>query len=104
MRAVSPLWANSAALAALFSFVALMILELAPKSLRDEKRIMGFILLLVVLVLWIQVLELWNPSLWFITLKIFRDTIVPLERRRNFGMVCTALDSCFGLPGGPRAL
>jgi hypothetical protein len=95
MRDVSLFVANTVAL---FSFVALMISELAPKYLGE----MVFIVFLAAFVMYIKVLESWNPSLWFITLKILRDMIVPRQRRTNFGRMCAAFDSCFGLPSNSR--
>jgi hypothetical protein len=68
MRDVSSVVANTVAL---FSFVALMISELAPKYLGE----MVFIVFLAAFVMYIKVLESWNPSLWFITLKILRYMI-----------------------------
>jgi hypothetical protein len=91
LRDLSPFVANTVAL---FSFVTLMISELAP-NFRHE---MVAIVLLAVFVMYIKVLESWNSSLWFITLKIVRDSIVPRQRRGNFGRMCTAFDSCFGFP------
>ena len=95
LRNVSPFVANTVAL---ISFVILMISELAPKFLRE----MVAIVLLAAFVMYIKVLGSWNSSLWFITLEIIRDLIVPRQRRGKFGRMCTAFDSCFGLPSNSR--
>ena len=81
-----------------FMLVFFFELNILQGSLRD---IVAFLAVLGVAagVWYSDVLRQWNCALWFLTLKIVRDSIVPPHRRQDCGILCTILDSVFGIAG-----